>query len=200
MKILLNIAIGNKSHLFNTMTKPKLEIYASKHNLEHVVYTEFTPGFMRVPHWFKIQMILDHLERGDEVLYLDADVSILNFDVFPTSEKDVGICKDSANIINTEVMYIKPTEFAKTFFKKIYNRPDGDSHCWYDNYAFLQVFEKELTEEQKINHFQILDNRFNVTIVRGENPQFDQYLYNECNDTPWFRHFAGGQPWSKLYF
>jgi len=197
--ILLNLAIGPVLSKFESKTKPRFQKYAEIHNLNHTIITSLDAGFKRSAMWFKIYKILEQLYLGNTVWYLDADVSILDFDAFPKTEKDIGICKDSANILNSGVMFIKPTEFSKTFLTNMCNRTDCDAHVWQDNYALLLEYDK-LTEQEKQNHFDILDNRFNVTIVKGEIPYFDQYLSNECVDKPWFRHFAGGQHWHDKYF
>ena len=66
---------------FILKSKPRFEKYAKIHNLKHIIYTELDADFKRSALWFKIYKILEQLALGNSVILLDADISILNFDV-----------------------------------------------------------------------------------------------------------------------
>lgn len=202
-KILFSVGVGKLASDFQRFTSPRFKEYAEYHGFEYHEITKYEsiPNHPQ-PHWIKIDYVLKLLETlnpGDLIAWIDADVAIVRGDIQLNTSKSLAFAKDSWSVINTGVWVAKVNEFSKRFFTAVFNRTDCDNHKWQDNLAVLKVIE-ELSLEEIEEHIEILPNCLNVTVVKGELPQYDQHLDNPCLEAIRFRHFAGGQPWFEKYF
>jgi nucleoside-diphosphate-sugar epimerase/glycosyltransferase involved in cell wall biosynthesis/ADP-heptose:LPS heptosyltransferase/GT2 family glycosyltransferase len=202
-KILFSVAVGdNFQTSYNSLTKPRFLEYAKYHGFEFQEITSYSDSRHQKPHWAKIKHVLyllDKLQQGGLITYLDADIAIVVGDVKLTTTKSIALAKDSAGIINTGVFAVRVNDFSKRFFQAVWDRSDCDNHPWQDNLAVLRTLD-ELTNDEREQHIEILPNSLNVTLIAGEYPEYDKYMSNPCYELVRFRHFAGGQPWFKKYF
>ncbi len=200
-KILFAVGIDKLKSKFKRLSSPRIREYASFHGFEYHEITEY-PKLNRKPHWIKIDYILkliDRLNEGDLICYLDADIAIVRGDRSLNTNKSIGLAKDSSGFINTGVIAVRVSDFSKKFFEDVWNKTDCFNHNWQENLAAIKLLDK-LSETEMEKHVEILPNSFNVTLVQGEFPLWDRNIKNPCTEAIRFRHFAGGQPWLNKYF
>lgn len=200
-KILFSVGIDKLQSKFQKLSSPRFREYASFHNFEYHEITEYRE-LNRKPHWIKIDYILkliDSLNEGDLICYLDADIAIVRGDRELSTNKSIGLAKDSSGFFNTGVIAVRVNDFSKSFFEDAWNRTDCFNHNWQENLAVIKLLDN-LSETEMEKHVEILPNCFNVTLVKGEFPLWDRNIKNPCTETIRFRHFAGGQPWLNKYF
>jgi predicted O-linked N-acetylglucosamine transferase (SPINDLY family) len=201
-KILFSVGFGRLEGKFKQLSSPRFKEYAEYYGFDYHAITQYSEIKGRKPHWIKIHYILKLLEQlnpGDIIVYLDADIAIVCGDIELTTQKTISFAKDSSGIINSGVFAVQVNEFSRRFFQAVWQRTDCDEHVWQDNLAVLKLLE-EISPQDKEKHLEILPNCLNVTLVEGEYPPYDKYLTNPCKESIRFRHFAGMQPWYKRYF
>jgi len=201
-QILFAVGVGRLEANYKEFSSPRFREYANYHGFEYQGITQNNAGINRQPHWIKIHYVLkliNELQPGDLIAFLDADLSIVRGDIKLNTYKSVAFAQDSSGIINSGVWVVRVNEFSKRFFEAVWNRNDCDEHPWQDNLAVLKVIES-LSPEDKETHIEILPNCLNVTLVKGEVPVYDINIKNPCLEPIRFRHFAGRQPWLGKYF
>lgn len=201
-KILFSVGVGRLEVNFKEFTSTRFREYAHYHGFEYQAISQYDGVSKRQPHWIKIDYalkLINELQPGDLIAFLDADISILRGDIKLNTYKSIAFAKDSSGIINSGVWVVRVNEFSKRFFEAVWNRTDCDEHPWQDNLAVLKVLDG-LSPEEKENHIEILPNCLNVTLVKGECPIYDINIKNPCLEPIRFRHFAGRQPWLGKYF
>lgn len=201
-KILFSVGVGRLEGKFKQLSSPRFKEYAEYYGFDYHAITQYSEIKGRKPHWIKIHYILKLLEQlnpGDIIVYLDADIAIVCGDIELTTQKTIFFAKDSSGIINSGVFAVQVNEFSRRFFRAVWQRTDCDEHVWQDNLAVLKVLE-EISPEDKDKHLETLPNCLNLTLVEGEYPPYNKYLTNPCKEPIRFRHFASLQPWYKRYF
>ncbi|AFZ20696.1 hypothetical protein [Allocoleopsis franciscana] len=201
-KVLFSVGIGKLKAPFTYLSSPRFKQYAEYHGFEYCEITEYTAVTHRDPKWIKIHYILqllDELNSGDLISFLDADIAVVRGDIELTTNKSIAFAVDSGGTVNTGVLVVRVTQFSKQFFEAVWNRTDCEEHIWQDNLAAIKVLH-ELGQDELDQYIEILPNCLNTTLVKGEYLPYDQYLINPCLEPIRFRHFAGGQPWFEEYF
>jgi ADP-heptose:LPS heptosyltransferase len=211
-KVLFSVGVGWLEKQFTTLTSPRFREYAQHHGFEYHEISEYEPLPHPAPHWIKVHYalkLLNQLEPGDLIAFLDADIAIVRGDIELTTTKSLAIGKDSAGIINSGVWAVRVDEFSIRLFETVWKNTESDNHPWQDNLAFIHAIEG-FTDKEKERHVEILPNCLNVTLTENDVndwPEFDGYkafiadnMLNPCKDAIRFRHFAGGQPWFQKYF
>jgi hypothetical protein len=137
--------------------------------------------------WSKIRFILRYLEDYDYLFWSDADVLLTNPDlrledhVLPllTDGKDMLWCRDACgNLNNGNVLFRGRSAWVRSFLERCYQQEDLTHHIWWDNAAFLRVWEGSQQDRDKV-----------VTL---EDPRrFNSYLFS--------RKDLAGDPTADLY-
>ena len=101
-------------------------VYAQRHQLRHVIHDEGAEGLNML--WSKLWYILHHLEKGQQVFYVDADVVItpsaphFGDEMDKTPEKSLFMAQGISHRPNAGVMMARPTEIMKQFFRHVISR------------------------------------------------------------------------------
>lgn len=198
-KYLLTAAIGKHEQRFKEMHDSRFNEYARHWNFEYIPH--FAPLDLE-PHsnlyWSKMKLILQLLNAtndGDLIVWLDADVCIVQGDIELTTSKDVGITFDvrsssnppdlsddlifGLNRLNVGVMAVRSNDFTRKFFKNVFDNTRFDYTTWPDQIAFVTEMQS-LPNEEISKHFEILPSCLNVTLESRIAPEDVR-----------FRHFAG---------
>ena len=200
-KILFSVGVDRLESKFRKLSSPRFREYALFYDFEYHEITEYLP-LNRTPHWIKIDYILklmNLLNYGDLIAFLDADIAIFRGDIELTTSKSIGLAKDSSGIFNTGVIAVRVNDFSRKFFEAVWNRTDCFEHDWQENLAVIKLLDN-FSKVEIEKHIDILPNSLNVTLIYGEYPLYDKFISNPCKEPVRFRHFAGGQPWYRQYF
>ena len=125
--------------------------YAAKHGYDFHEGGEDVWDRRRPIPWSKIRFILKHLDDYDFLFWSDADVIITNPDIrlledvfegtLPTG-KDMAWCRDACgNLNNGNVFFRGRSAWARDFLQRAYAQVDLLHHIWWDNAAFIRLFE-----------------------------------------------------------
>ena len=118
--------------------------FCEKHNFkcERFLINQFS----RPPAWFKIFQLIKEIESSTEdyFVWIDADAIIYNMDFdlkfLLSDNQDLYIAKDLNNF-NTGVFIIKNCDFNLNLLKKMYSMIQYDNHIWWEQAAFIDLFE-----------------------------------------------------------
>jgi hypothetical protein len=103
--------------------------------------------FNRPASWFKIEKIIEEMESSKTkyFMWIDADALIynmnFNLESILSTNKNFYVSKDLNNF-NLGVFIIKNNEFSLNLLKKIYSMTEYDHHIWWEQAAFIDLFEK----------------------------------------------------------
>ena len=106
-----------------------IELYCEKHNYDLI--RDESVADDREPLWNKIRLIEKYLPQYDFIVWIDADMLIMNRDI--TLEylihnylvnKEILVCRDIGNYANTGFMLIKNTEYMLKLMNTIYSLPE----------------------------------------------------------------------------
>lgn len=125
--------------------------------------------------WSKIRFILKHLDEYDFLFWSDADVIITN----PAQrlEEVFGIaalpdtthmvwCRDACgNLNNGNVLFRGKSSWVRSFLERAYAQTDLIHHGWWDNAAFIRLFETNAEDRQHI-------------LTCTDSWRFNSYLFN----------------------
>jgi hypothetical protein len=111
-------------------------------------------GLDRPPAWYKIQLILDEFDKGEEwVMWVDADTLLVNnnFDITQLLDKtsEIIISKD-INALNTGVMLWKNTPRTRSILNSIWESTEFMHHPWWENAAFINLYNENLLGMQDV--------------------------------------------------
>jgi predicted O-methyltransferase YrrM len=116
--------------------------------------------------WSKINLILRCLEDGyNYVVWIDADTFIMN-NTIPIQffidnylqNKDILVTKDYIDLINSGVMFIKNTEWSKTFFTELYNQTDFIHSANWEQDAIEHMYKTNILDSAE--HIVALDREY----------------------------------------
>jgi hypothetical protein len=155
-------------------------LYCDKYNYTFIedesVYDDSKP----IP-WSKLHLILKYLPEYDYIVWIDADILIMNNEISLESiiekykEYDI-ICGSCPRMINTGFLFIKNTEFCKQFLQSVYDNvydPTSDPHERYHNWeqgSFINLYDK--------NHLEC-QTKIRVTVPRELNSYWINYEYGD---------------------
>jgi len=154
------------------------EEYCRCHGYDFFVGGEEVYDAQRPHSWSKIAMIKKQLRNYDYIFFSDADVVIVNGKI--TLEKlihghmkdaDFMLTRDLIGNMNMGNFFVKNTPWSSGFLDRIYAQTDFIDHPWWENKAFIHLYETDETVRQ---HTQVIteSNLFN-SYLDPKNP------YNE---------------------
>jgi hypothetical protein len=158
---IVTLAIGPdyRRNLEKALTRKKE--YAEKHGYTYIQAQEEWWNRDRPIAWSKVPLWIDLCQRGDLYDYIwisDADVYITNMDlkledhVIPRLEsgKDLLLTFDTCGHINSGNMIVRPGEWAKDFFRNVWNQEDCINHIWWENAAMVKLLGSDPSYGAKV--------------------------------------------------
>lgn len=145
--------------------------------------------------WSKIKLIAKCLNenKSDYIVWLDADTHIMNFNLKLehfisrlSNNKDILVAQDSGNVdgipcqVNSGVMFIKNSEWSKSFFNTLYEQKQFLYHPNWDQGAFIHMYKTNMQDSQ--NHITVLSPELQT--------EFNSY-YSQYKHGQFLVHLAG---------
>lgn len=148
---------------------PTVNKYCKKHNFDLIHYDSKLDELDRAPNWQKILILQKHIDEYDWLIWLDADILIMNHridlkDYIPTRYKMLvydPFENNSEKNFNTGFFFLKgKNEWSKFYLQEVY---DGDHHFsnnpddgYLDQSSMVEVMNKEnLHDDIKIGNTQL---------------------------------------------
>lgn len=169
----LSLAIGDKYKEITKYLQLTKKIYTSHHNYpyhdDEDVYDKDRPHA-----WSKIKLILKYIRDYDYLVWIDADAYIMNQDIRlediirdTCMDKNICIARDN-KLPNTGVIFIKCTDWSKSFFEKVYSKTDFIHADNWEQCAIIDMYDK--------NEFNTNENMLILNI--DQQKIFNSYWYN----------------------
>jgi glycosyl transferase family (putative galactosyltransferase) len=188
-KALCSIGTGPQARLLR-LARRSFEPYARRHGYELQLLTEPYEHTRPVP-WSKVALIRDLLPRYDVILWLDADVVIVDpyEDIAARREPDRFLALvehhyDGQRFPNTGVLLFGAGAEAAAFLDELWAADDYAEHRWWENAAVLDLLGYDVERPNPVRQSAWRDRT--------------QFLPNEWNSTvhdpashPRFRHYPG---------
>lgn len=186
-----SLAIGEKFKqitLYSTLSKV---LYCKQHGYAFV-HDESVCDKTRPIAWSKIRLILSVLPFYDTVVWMDSDLYIMNPNIaieyicnthLPETSSML-LARDTSNLLNTGVWFIRNTVFSFQFLIDIYEQEEFIHHGNWEQTAFIALYDQ--------NH---LDAQSNIREV------FQTYINSYWFNYEWSHfilHFAGCRKLSTL--
>jgi hypothetical protein len=153
---ILTLRIGEKYKEF-TKLGMLTQIEYCKRNGYDLIDDESVYDKSRPIPWSKILSIKKYLQQYDYIVWMDADIIILNFEVKLESfinqylfnkESDFLMCIDTGNKRNTGVWFIKNTDYALKFMDRIYEQTNYIDAGEWEQTAFNNLYEQNIDNIQ----------------------------------------------------
>ena len=159
MKIgLCNFSIGDVYKEKVKWTTINKKSYCKRHGYDFIddesVYDDSKP----IP-WSKIKLLIKYLDKYDYLVWIDADILIMNLDIKLESfiqqyTSFDQICGSDFRMTNTGVWFVKSTEFCKLFLQAVWDNvynPEEDKNERYMNWeqgSFINLMDKNYLDCQ----------------------------------------------------
>jgi hypothetical protein len=145
--------------------------YCTKYNYDFIVETKSLDESLP-PQWTKILLLLKHLSKFDYLVWMDIDIIIMN-DKITLNQiiydhmdgKDFLLSRDVSNHINTGVLFVKNTQYAKDILELNYKLPELRYRGCEDQDVFTYLYDNN-----------ILDIHNHCTILSSN----QQHIFNCC--------------------
>lgn len=127
--------------------------------------------------WSKIRFIQKYIDQYDYVFWSDGDVVITNPNIriedllipLLPEGKDMLWCRDACgNLNNGNVLFRGRSAWSKDFLERAYNQPELTHHIWWDNAAFILLYETVAADRAKIETCE-------------DSARFNAYLFDRTN-------------------
>ena len=182
-----SLSIGEKYKEYTKYSLINKIKYCRKHGYDFIedetIYNPEKP----IP-WSKLLLILKYLSEYDYLVWIDADILIMNSEIkledFIEKYNSVDIiCGSDWKMINTGVIFVKNTDFSREFIRQVYDNkydPEEDKNQRYLNWeqgSFINLYD--LNSLDCRNHIKVTDPS-----------EFNSYWYNYFPGH-FILHFAG---------
>ena len=168
------LSIGEEYKRITKYSRINKILYCEKYSYNFIEDETVYDDSRAIP-WSKLHLILKYLPEYDYIVWVDADILIMNNEITLESiiekykEFDI-ICGSCPRMINTGFLFIKNTEFSKDFLQKVFTNeydPNEDPHERYQNWeqgSFINLWDKDfldckskikVTEPREINSYWI---------------------------------------------
>lgn len=132
---------------FARYTVMNFRSYCNRHRYDFILSnTTLDPS--RSPHWSKIILLQQFIDKYDWLMWIDADAAITNKDIKIESlidnEYDIIIAREELGfqVINTGVFIIKNSEQSKNFLSRWYGQNWLNARFW-DQSGFIQLYDSD---------------------------------------------------------
>jgi hypothetical protein len=152
---LCSLTVGEKYKEYTKWSRENKILYCKKHNYDFIEDESILDLSRPIP-WSKIPLLLKYLPLYDYLVWVDADILIMNDQItieslitgFSFNDTRDFIVGSDFRMINTGVMIIKNTEFSLDFIQKMWDNeydPYEDPNERYLNWeqgSFINLFDK----------------------------------------------------------
>jgi galactosyl transferase GMA12/MNN10 family len=166
------------------------EAYALRHGYTRITDESVCDPSRPLP-WSKIPLIQKYLSHYDYIVWMDADVLIMNpeikLEIFinmmkPSSFMIIG---HDLNNLNTGVFVIRNCPLAREFLADVWNKTEYLNHKWWEQGAIIDLWENS---EKYRPHIDILEHR-HINIMNAFHSEIDPEVHWLPGD--FCIHFAG---------
>jgi hypothetical protein len=152
------LSIGDKYKTITQWSRRNKISYCNKHGYTFIQDESVYDQSKTIP-WSKIPLILKYIDEYDYIVWVDADMLIMNSAIKiesfidKYSEYDI-ICGNDWKMINTGFMIIKNSDFSKEFYKAVFNNvynPSDDKNGRYNNHeqgSFINLHDRNFMDCQ----------------------------------------------------
>lgn len=197
MKIaILTFAVGGDYKRAMEPGMASKRAYAARHGYTFLEGGEDVWDRTKPIPWSKIRFIQKYAKEYDYLFWSDGDVIITNpekrledllLPLLPT-DKDMLWCRDACgNLNNGNVLLRGRSAWVQDFLERAYNQPDLTHHIWWDNAAFIRLFETVPGDRAMIETCED-PALFNAYLFDRQNSAAGENLYKPGN---FLVHFAG---------
>lgn len=146
------LSIGEDYKTYTKYSRETTISYCKKYDYDFVEDENIYNSDKPIP-WSKLLLILKYIDNYDYIVWIDADILIMNHDIKITDiiEKynsfDI-ICGSDRRMINTGMLIVKNTDFCKQFIKDVYDNvydPLADPNERYQNWeqgSFINLWDR----------------------------------------------------------
>lgn len=146
------MSIGEKYKITTRWSRQNKIEYCKKHDYDFIEDESIHDESKTIP-WSKIPLILKYINNFDYIVWVDADMLIMNpnitiesfIDKYP--DHDI-ICGNDWKMINTGFMIIKNSDFSKQFYQAVFDNiynPEDDKQGRYNNHeqgSFINLHDR----------------------------------------------------------
>ena len=147
------MSIGDDYKRWTKYSRQNKILYCEKYNYTFIEDESIYDSSRPIP-WSKIHLILKYLPDYDYIVWIDADILIMNNTISLESiiDKYISydiICGTCTRMINTGILFIKNTDFCKQFLKAVFDNeydPLSDPHeryCNWEQGSFINLWDKD---------------------------------------------------------
>lgn len=184
-RAICSLATGDAYRPLLARSALSFERYARRWTWDLVLSTEdLAEG--RPPPWSKIPLLRALMDEYEWLLWLDADVVIVDLDADIGNEirpgSDLYLTEhhtDGGYTANSGVMLIRSSDWARSFLDEVWARADCAEHPWWENAAILELLGYGLDPPRLVRpttwlqRTRFLDTRWNsIEIDRADRPAF----------------------------
>lgn len=187
MKIaVVSMRIGDEYRRITYHTHNNKEEYCQKHGYD-LIEADQSLNPNKPVHWTKILLLMKHLADYDCLVWLDADLYVMNYDIKiedyieeKMNGKDFAVASDF-NMTSTGVLIVKNTEWCKEFLQK-----------WYDHENYPHVGNYEQDAFQDLHNNDVLDAKSHIQVLAPKDSNCYFWNYRKGD---FIFHFAGTRNW-----
>ena len=148
--------IGDEYQKWTRYAKKNLQSYCKTHKYDFIEDNTVLDKSRPIP-WSKLLLILKYLSEYDYLVWIDADILIMNKEIRLGSIIDKYtrkgeytpdiICGSCHRMINTGMLFVKNTEFSKLFLRQVFYNvydPEEDPNERYGNWeqgSFINLYD-----------------------------------------------------------
>lgn len=164
---ILSLAIGEEYKKSVELCQKSKKMYCDKNNYDYIEDSSVYDS-TRHPAWSKVLLILKYLSFYDYVVWMDADIIIMNdsLKLEPyIDQQDFILCIDPGLLRNTGLLFVKNTKYAYDLLTTVYNEGSFKNEPLWEQSCFNDLYNKNCMDLQ--SHCSILlrgMHKLNITM------------------------------------
>lgn len=176
--MIVSMGLGPQERLLN-IARRTVEPYARRHGYELNLRTRLADQ-PRPPSWMRVPILRELVERYELVVWLDADIVIVDGrdDIAAELDDDRFLYlaehrKDDSQMPNAGVMMLRGGEQAANFLDQLWAMDQYVDHQWWENAAICELLGYELDPPRPgrqtplLEHTKIISSRWNTIVGDG---------------------------------
>jgi hypothetical protein len=196
-RALVTFAVGPEYEAMQELALPTLERYAARHGWQ--LYTAPPHRYERPLSWLKLPAITEALEDHDEVLWLDADVIIVDgsldlADAVPSRHWQALVAHHTGDgeVPNCGVWYLRPPMLP--VLERLWDMTVYLHHGWWEQAALLEL----LGYRPDVRPVHLDDPTVLYAATRWLDLEWNSHESSDRHPTPRFAHATVGPPGWRL--